>query len=386
MSQTKNRRGIWAFAAASFLNDFGSDMIYPIWPLFVTVALRADMTTLGFIDGVGDAIVSLSQAASGYASDKIRKRTVFVWTGYLFASASRVGYALSTVWQHLIPFRVLDRSGKMRGAPRDAIVADLSTKENRGQNFGVLRTMDNLGATCGTIVCIALFGAGLLGYTQLFLIAAVPSAIAALLILLLIREARPSDTRLYRGLSPGKLNRNFKIFLSLSALFALGSFSYSFLLLYAKQFHVQGEFLPVLYLIFTAAASLFSFPFGRLSDKVGRKTVLALSYLLWGLVCLSFIFAESFAVIILTFVLYGMHKGALEPVQKSFVSELSPTEYRASGLGAFQLITGLCALPSSFVAGLLWDQIQVFAPFLFSLVLTAVSVAMLLFVKEDKSN
>ena len=386
MSQTKNRRAIWAFAAASFLNDFGSDMIYPIWPLFVTVALRADMTTLGFIDGVGDAIVSLSQAASGYASDKIRKRTVFVWTGYLFASASRIGYALSTVWQHLVPFRVLDRSGKMRGAPRDAIVADLSTKENRGQNFGVLRTMDNLGATCGTIVCIALFGAGLLGYTQLFLIAAVPSAIAALLILLLIREARPSDTRLYRGLSPGKLNRNFKIFLSLSALFALGSFSYSFLLLYAKQFHVQGEFLPVLYLIFTAAASLFSFPFGRLSDKVGRKTVLALSYLLWGLVCLSFIFVESFAVIILTFVLYGMHKGALEPVQKSFVSELSPTEYRASGLGAFQLITGLCALPSSFVAGLLWDQIQVFAPFLFSLVLTAVSVAMLLFVKEDKSN
>jgi sugar phosphate permease len=166
-------------------------MIYPIWPLFVTVALRADMTTLGFIDGVGDAIVSLSQAASGYASDKIRRRTVFVWTGYLFASASRVGYSLSTVWQHLVPFRVLDRSGKMRGAPRDAIVADLSTKENRGQNFGVLRTMDNLGATCGTIVCIALFGAGLLGYTQLFLIAAVPSAIAALLILLLIREARP---------------------------------------------------------------------------------------------------------------------------------------------------------------------------------------------------
>jgi len=385
MGQKDNRRAMWTFAAASFLNDFGSDMIYPIWPLFVTIALGADKSILGFIDGLGDGIVSLSQAASGYASDKIRKRKVFVWSGYLFGAASRIGYAFSTVWQHLIPFRILDRAGKMRGAPRDAIVADLSTKENRGRNFGILRAMDNLGAVCGIIVCIAFFGAGLLGYTQLFLIAAVPSVIGALLIILLIREKRPSDTRLYKGLTLSRMNTNFKMFLLLSALFALGSFSYSFLLLYAAQFHVQGSFVPVLYLIFTAVASLFSFPFGRLSDKIGRKAVLTLSYVLWGLVCLSFVFVESFVAIILTFVLYGMHRGALEPVQKSFVSELAPAEYRASGLGVFQLFTGLCALPSSVVAGVLWDQINFFAPFMFSLALTLVSVAMLPFVKEDKS-
>jgi len=385
MGQNENRRAMWTFAAASFLNDFGSDMIYPIWPLFVTIALGADKSILGLIDGLGDAIVSLSQAASGYASDKVRKRKVFVWSGYLFGAASRIGYAFSSVWQHLIPFRILDRAGKMRGAPRDAIVADLSTKENRGRNFGILRAMDNLGAVCGIIVCIAFFGAGLLGYTQLFLIAAVPSVIGALLIILLIREKRPSDTRLYKGLTLSRMNTNFKMFLLLSALFALGSFSYSFLLLYAAQFHVQSSFVPVLYLIFTAVASLFSFPFGRLSDKIGRKAVLTLSYVLWGLVCLSFVFVESFVAIILTFVLYGMHRGALEPVQKSFVSELAPAEYRASGLGVFQLFTGLCALPSSVVAGVLWDQVNFFAPFMFSLALTLVSVAMLPFVKEDKS-
>ena len=385
MGQNENRRAMWTFAAASFLNDFGSDMIYPIWPLFVTIALGADKSILGLIDGLGDGIVSLSQAASGYASDRIRKRKVFVWSGYLFGAASRIGYAFSTVWQHLIPFRILDRAGKMRGAPRDAIVADLSTKENRGRNFGILRAMDNLGAVCGIIVCIAFFGAGLLGYTQLFLIAAVPSVIGALLIILLIREKRPSDTRLFKGLTLGRMNTNFKLFLLLSALFALGSFSYSFLLLYAAQFHVQVSFVPVLYLVFTAVASLFSFPFGRLSDKIGRKAVLTLSYVLWGLVCLSFVFVESFLAIILTFVLYGMHRGALEPVQKSFVSELAPAEYRASGLGVFQLFTGLCALPSSVVAGVLWDQINFFAPFMFSLALTLVSVAMLPFVKEDKS-
>ncbi len=110
MGQKDNRRAMWTFAAASFLNDFGSDMIYPIWPLFVTIALGADKSILGLIDGLGDAIVSLSQAASGYASDKIRKRKVFVWSGYLFGAASRIGYAFSTVWQHLIPFRILDHS------------------------------------------------------------------------------------------------------------------------------------------------------------------------------------------------------------------------------------------------------------------------------------
>jgi MFS family permease len=142
------------FALASFLNDFGSDMVYPIWPLFVTSILKADMAVLGFIDGLGDAVVSISQAISGYLADRLRRRKIFVWTGYLFGSASRIGYAFSTVWGYLIPFRILDRAGKMRGAPRDAIIADISTDENRGKNFGLLRAMDNLGAVCGIIVCV----------------------------------------------------------------------------------------------------------------------------------------------------------------------------------------------------------------------------------------
>ena len=335
-------------------------MIYPIWPLFVTTVLQADMTILGFIDGLGDAIVSLSQAASGYVSDRTRKRKVFVWTGYLFGSSSRIGYALSTAWQHVIPFRILDRAGKMRGAPRDAIIADVSTDENRGRNFGLLQTMDNLGAVCGIIVCILFFG--LLGYKNLFLIAAVPSVVGALLVLFMIREARPSGNRLYNGLSLKDLDTNFRLLLFLSAVFALGSFSYSFLLIYAKQFGFQTEFVPVLYLIFTAVASIFSWPFGRLADKIGRKSVLILSYFFWGLVCLSFVFVESYLAIILTFVLYGLHKGALEPVQKTLVSELAPSEYRASGLGAFQMVIGILALPSSFIACVLWVNVSLFAP------------------------
>ncbi|MCJ7508008.1 MAG: MFS transporter [candidate division Zixibacteria bacterium] len=380
MEKSEATKTIKTFALASFLNDMGSDMIYPIWPLFVTTVLGANMAVLGLVDGLGEAIVSISQAFSGYLSDRIRKRKIFIWLGYLCGSLSRIGYASSGTWQHLIPFKILDRAGKMRGAPRDAIVADIRTKENRGEGFGLLRAMDNLGAVCGIVICILFYR--LLGYRNLFLIAAIPSAIGAILILSLIKEKKPADVKIYRGMSLKDADANLKLFILLSSLFALGSFSYSFLLIYAKQFGFKVTFVPVLYLIFTAVASLFSLPMGKLSDKIGRKPLLLLSFIFWALVCLSFSILESHLAMIVTFILYGIHKGSLDPVQTAFVSELSPTEFRASTLGGFRMITGLCALPASLVAGLLWDKIGVFAPFHFSLGLTFLSMIMLFFVKE----
>ena len=384
MDEKEKRKTIRTFAVASFLNDLGSDIIYPIWPLFLTTVLGANMAVLGFIDGLGEAIVSIAQAFSGYVSDRIRKRKVFVWTGYLFGSLSRIGYGLSTAWQHVVPFRVLDRAGKIRGTPRDAIIADISTNENRGKHFGFLRTLDNFGAVCGIIICILFFQ--LLGYRTLFLLAAVPSAIGALLIFLLIRERKSIDKKIYKGLRLKDLDKNFRLFLFLSALFALGSFSYSFLLIYAKEFGFQIAFVPILYLIFSIFAALFSLPFGKLSDRIGRKKVLFISYALWGFVCLGFIFIHSYLAILLIFVLYGMHRAGMDTVQKTFVCELAPVEYRASGLGGFQMIIGLCALPASLIAGILWDNISIATPFYFSIGLTIVSAILLLLVKEKEKN
>jgi len=289
VTEKESGKVVTVFSLASFLNDFGSDMIYPVWHLFVTSFLGVNMAVLGFIDGLGDAIVSISQAVSGYLSDKVGKRKIFIWTGYLFGSMSRVGYALSTLWQHLIPFRILDRSGKIRAAPRDAIVADVSTNENRGKNFGMLRAMDNLGAVCGIITCILLFTH--LGYRNLLLLASIPSLIGALLILIFIKDKETE--RIYEGLSLKDVTFNFKLFLFLSVLFAIGSFSYSFLLVYAEEFGFETSFVPVLYLVFTSVASLFSLPFGKLADRLNRKFVLVLSYLFWGLVCLGFVCVQS---------------------------------------------------------------------------------------------
>lgn len=370
------------------MNDFGSDMIYPIWPVFVSAVLGADLTVLGFLGGLGDAIVSISQAASGYVSDRIRRRKIFVWTGYLSGSASRIGYSLSTVWQHLIPFRILDRAGKMRGAPRDAMIADESTRENRGRNFGLLRALDNLGAVCGIIVCTFVLYFGLLDYRKLFIFASIPSILGALLILLLIKEKRLALGQIYKGLSLKDLNGNFRLFLSLSALFALGSFSYSFLLLIAEYIGFGVQFLPLLYLLFTAVASLLSLPFGKLSDKICRRFVLMLSYVLWG-ACQSDSYSRSELLVgrSLFYPLRSVHKGALDPVQRTLVSELAPPDYKASSLGGFQLVVGLCALPSSLITGLLWDQTRSFVtPLYLSLCLTFLALLMLLFVKEKQTQ
>lgn len=378
----ETKKTIRTFAAASFLNDMGSDIIYPLWPLFVTQVLKANMAALGFIDGLGEAVVSLSQAASGYWSDRIRKRKVFVWIGYLCGAASRLGYAASALWQHLIPFRVLDRAGKIRSAPRDAIVADVSTDANRGRHFGLLRAMDNLGATAGILVAIALVN--VLGYRLLFALAALPSIAGALLVLKTIREPREPGGRVFKGFAFRDIDRNLGLYIVVNGVFALGAFTYSFLLINAKAAGYKAGVIPVLYLVYSVAAAVLSYPFGRLSDRVGRKPVMFIAYGAWAAVCAGAVLTQSLPAVASLFVLFGVHKAALEPVQKTIAAELAPKDYRASVLGGFQMVVGLAALPASLLAGFLWDNAGRQAPFYVSLGLTSVAAGLLLFVKERR--
>ena len=375
----KKPKTVKIFGWASFLNDLGSDMIYPLWPLFVTSVLGADMTILGLLDGFGNALVSISQAVSGYLSDKYRKRKIFIWTGYLAGSVSRVGYALSSTWQWLIPFKVLDRAGKIRGAPRDAMVADVSTDKDRGFNFGYLRAMDHAGAVMGIVTSLILFGWLGFGFREIFLLAAIPSIIGAALIFFVIKEK--VSRKIHKGMRLKQLGQNFKFFLLLNIIFSLASFSYSFFIIYAKEVGMEMIVIPVFYLLFTVVASASSMPFGKLADKYGRKPIMAVSFLLFALACASTFVASPFVLIIL-FIFYGLHIGALQPVQKAFVSELSLEAYKASGLGTFQMLTGLAALPASVIAGLLWETFGSWATFSFSGSLAVLAMLLLFLVKE----
>jgi Major Facilitator Superfamily. len=377
----QKKRTVKLFAFASFLNDFGSDIVYAVWPIFVMSISGANMAVLGLIDGLGDALISISKAVSGYYSDKLRKRKIFVWLGYFFGGLSRVGYAFAPAWQWIVPFRALDRSGKIRSAPRDAIIADISSAGDRGKNFGILKMADHAGAFLGIIFAIGLFP--LLGYQKLFLLAAIPSLIGAIFIVARFKEKKYAGNEIFSGLRFKDMDNNFRLFTALSAIFSLGAFSYSFLMVFANKFGFEAAAIPVLYLIFTAAAAITSLPFARLSDRIkSRKKVLLLSYLFWILVCAIFILVQTKFALILAFILYGAHKGALDAVQKALICEIAPEQYRASCLGAFQLVVGICALPASLIAGLLWAGVNPLMPFSVSIALTALSGGLMFFVKE----
>lgn len=380
MNKKEKNKTIRTFGIASFLNDMGADMVYSIWPLFL-IFLGASKEMIGLIDGLGDSIVSLSKAGAGYLSDRIRKRKAFIWFGYTIGGLSRIGYALSSTWQAIIPLRIFDRFGKIRDAPRDAIVAEYSVKKEHGRKFGFLNFMDNLGATCGIIIASILIATIGISYRNLFLLAAIPGLLAAIVIFFGIKEKRKS-IRLYKGISFKQIDWNTRLFTILSAIFALGAFSYSFLLIFASEYGFRNATIPLLYLTFVLVASLSSIPLGRLSDKIGRKNTLAISFALWGIVTFSFIYLTGYLAIILIFVVYGLHLGSLTVVQKAFVSELAPKKYKASVLGGFQMVIGLAALPASLLAGYLWQNFGKFAPFYLSIVLTLISLILLVFVKE----
>jgi len=378
------QKKIKTFAWASFLNDLGADMIFPIWPIFITSILGANMSLLGLIDGIGEASVSISQALSGYLSDKYKKRKPFIWIGYLLAGTARLFYSLSTTGLQIIPARIMDRMGKIRDAPRDAIVADESKNINRGMNFGYIIGMDRLGAVFGIISCIILVN--YLTYSQIFMIAAIPSILSALLVIKFIKEKKSSKIKIHKGIKISSLGKEYRKFLSLSAIFALGAFSYSFLIIFAKEAGFDIIFIPVLYLIYNIFAAYFSVYFGKLEDKIGRKKILQLSLIIWILTCLIFILTDNMIAIIITFILYGLHKASLEPSQKTIVSEIAPKKFKASALGGYQMVIGLCALPASVMAGLLWENFGKTAPFMISLILTTIAFFILIKIKETKKK
>lgn len=380
MDIRQGKHTLRVLSLASFLNDLGAEMIYPIWPFFVTVVLKANMSALGIIDGLGDAMVALSQGGAGYLSDKLRKRKIFIWLGYLCGALARVGYAFTTNWVMLIPFRALDRAGKIRAAPRDAMIADLSHHHNRGANFGFLRMADNFGGVCGIIACLLLLK--ILGLKNLFLISMIPSLIGVVMIIFTIKESPPNPNKIFRPINFSEISPNLRLVFVLSAVFTLATFSYSFLLIYAQKVGFQITMIPVLYLGYNLVASFCSIPFGKFSDRYGRKILLLMAFVLWALVCATIIFCLTMWSVIIALVFYGMHKAAYETAQKAFVSELSPQIYRASCLGYYQMLIGLCALPASVIAGLLWDKVSMTAPLCFSLGLTFVAALMLFFVKE----
>lgn len=381
-------RVVATLGAASFMNDMGSDIVFSIWPVFVMM-LGGNPLILGFIDGLGDLVVNISKGLSGFVSDRVKRRKPFIWAGYAAGGISRIAYGLSPSWQWLVPSRVLDRAGKIRGAPRDALLADASSMDTRSRNFGILRALDNLGAVVGitTTIIFVLLGLHLvLGLQFLFIAAAIPSLIGAVLVALLVPDFRAKKGSTASFTLSG-VSRSLIIFMALSILFTLASFSFSLVTFYAGQFFPDLALgVPISYLVGTLAAALLSAPMGKLGDVVGRRIALLSGFVAFAAMCLLFLATPSLPLVLAGLVFYGASQAAVQPLQRTIVAELAPTDLRASILGLYQMIVGFAALPASIIAGLLWTLFGGQAPFLLALLLTIAAALLLPFVEETKTR
>jgi MFS family permease len=348
---------------ASFLNDVSSEMIFPLLPLFMTNILGAPVAVVGLIEGLAEASVDILKMLSGWYSDKIGKRMPFVLGGYALSTVTKPLFAIATAWQQVLAIRVTDRVGKgIRGSARDAILADYTTKQNRGLVFGFRKMADSLGATVGPLIVFFLLPFLLSNgnstesaYRTIFWLAFVP-ALLAVAILFFIREKE--KTRPATQMNPitmlTSFDGNYRIFTIVSTLFALGNFSYAFLVLRSQDLGLALILIPIVYMFYNAIYAAAAIPVGEVSDRIGRKPVLLFGYLLFALVCIGFAFAPHPALVIFLFGMYGLFMAIMETMQRAYIVDVVPSEYRGTALGAFQGAIGVAALPASVIAGLLW--------------------------------
>ena len=344
----KFQRNVLLLSLVSFLNDMSSEMILPILPMFI-VSLGGSSLWVGLIGGLRESIGSILKVFSGYFSDKTGKRKPFVFSGYSISSVFKLLLTFSKNSFHILVFSSFERLGKgLRTAPRDAILAESLPKE-RGKAFGVHRAFDTLGAIFGSVLVLFLLWLFVLEFQTIIFLSAL-IGFCSLIPLWLVKEKR---TKFKTRTRIKTLPKPLKKFLLVSGIFSLGNFSYMFFLLKSQEFFPLVWMPVVLYVVYNVFYSSLSIPFGKLSDRISRKYIIGLGYLLFSLTCFGFVFANSFSFFLLLFSLYGIVYAMIDGNQRALVSDLS--KFHGTGLGAFHTVTGLLALPASLIAGFLYQ-------------------------------
>ncbi len=396
-------RPVWLLGWVSFFTDTASEMVYPLLPLFLTKVLGAGAMSLGAVEGIAEAANSALKIFSGRLSDRSGRPRRLVLIGYGISSSVRPFIALASSWTHVLGIRFADRLGKgIRGAPRDAMLAEFAAPEQRGRVFGFHRAMDHAGAVLGPLLASAFLYFYPGEYRTLFALTIIPGAIV-IAIILLIPERAPSapfappaldappaplrtpshpDEAAPHSRMPSAMWRALIVI----TVFALGNASDAFLLLRLSDAGVTTFWIPLLWSGLHVVKVISSLAGGALSDRFGRRAVIAAGWIYYGAVYAVFALTDSPAVLIAVFLAYGAYFGLTEGVEKAWIADLAPATARGAAFGYYNAALGIGALLASLLFGAIWTSVSADAAFLTGAALAALATLLLYFLFSHEQN
>ena len=353
--------GIWMLGFVSMLMDISSEMVHSLLPLFMVGTLGASAFAVGLIEGLAESTALIVKVFSGALSDYLGKRKGLALFGYALGALTKPLFAMANSTGIVLTARLLDRVGKgVRGAPRDALVADIAPAHLRGAAFGLRQSLDTVGAFLGPLLAVGLMLLWANDFRRVFWIAVIPGVLAVALLLFGVREPAQHQngkrTNPIRRENLTRLNAQYWWVVGIGAVFTLARFSEAFLVLRAQQSGIAVALVPLVMVAMNLIYAASAYPFGKLSDHISHTTLLALGLVV--LVAADLILASShhWVVVLAGVVLWGVHMGITQGLLATMVADTAPADLRGTAYGMFNLMSGISMLIASVVAGLLWDR------------------------------
>lgn len=353
---------IWVLGFVSMLMDISSEMIHSLLPLFMVGTLGTTAFVVGVVEGLGESIALIVKVFSGTLSDYLGKRKGLAVFGYALGALSKPLFAIAPTIGFVLAARLLDRVGKgVRGAPRDALVADIAPATVRGAAFGLRQSLDTVGAFLGPLLAVGLMLLWANDFRAVFWVAVIPGMLAVALLLIGVREPERhvGDKRSnpIRRENLQRLSSAYWWVVGVGAVFTLARFSEAFLVLRAQQGGIPVALVPLVMVAMNLVYAASAYPFGKLSDRMSHKMLLALG--LAVLIAADLVLAtdDHWATVLVGVTLWGVHMGMTQGLLATMVADTAPTDLRGTAFGFFNLVSGIAMLIASVVAGLLWDQL-----------------------------
>lgn len=352
--------GVWVIGFVSLLMDISSEMIHSLLPLFMATALGAPVVIIGLIEGVAEATALCVKVFSGVISDYIGKRKGLAVLGYGLGALSKPLFALASTSGMIFSARMIDRVGKgIRGAPRDALVADVTPPEIRGAAYGLRQTLDTMGGFLGPLLAVGLMLLWSNDFRAVYWVAVVPAFLAVALLFCGLHEPRtPVVTARTNPIKKENLKRlgvDCWWVIGLGGVFTLARFSEAFLVLRAHEVNIPLALIPLVMVAMNIVFSFTAYPFGRLSDSTSHRRLLQMGLVVLIMADLVLALSHSWVGIIVGVALWGVHMGMTQGLLNTMIAHTAPADLRGTAFGLFSLLSGLGLLIASLGAGLLWD-------------------------------